>query len=212
MRAALSSFDENMNILESNSYCYKHHQNPDRVKDEIYRYIRTHDKIVGLNASGLSFSDIDLTDKRFYGCSFQHCFFIGLQSKGFRSRMCSFDFSIFSDCNLLQSNMQYTSFAGSKFIHVLFTGSDMILDNFSGLQSIQSSFDDSNLYSSRFIKANLVDTSFRNCNVRKTVFYSIMHKNVSFNMSNTREAVFDKKGSALFNGDIYTTESNGIPL
>ena len=89
-----------------------------------------------------------------------------------------FDFATFADCNLLQSNMQFTSFAGSTFSHTLFTGSDMIQDNFSGIQSYQSSFDDSDLYNSRFIRAKLIDTSFRNCNVKKTVFRMIEPQNV----------------------------------
>ncbi|WP_375294134.1 pentapeptide repeat-containing protein, partial [Klebsiella pneumoniae] len=69
----------------------------------------------------MTFSGIDLTDKKFYGCNFQHCFFIGIKAKNLRSRVCSFDFALFTDCNLLNSNIQYASFAGAKFIHVLFT-------------------------------------------------------------------------------------------
>ncbi len=201
MKTALSNFDENGEILEANSYCYKHHPAPEDIKAKIYKYIQEHDKIVGLNANGLTFKNIDLTNKRFYGCCFHHCIFAGIRSTGFRSRISSFDYAVFTDCNLIKSNMQYTSFAGAKFIHVLFTGSDMILDNFTGLSSFQSSFDDSDLYSSRFINAKLVDTSIRNCNIRQTIFYNLEQQNVSFRMSNTKEANFDEKGSALFMGD-----------
>ena len=200
MKIALSKIDENGNLTEQGEYCFKHIPDQNKATAEIYDYIKKHDKIVSLNAAGLTFTDIDLTNKRFYGCCFQHCFFRGIHSTGFRCRMSSFDFAIFSDCNLIKSNMQFTSFAGAKFIHVLFTGSDMIQDNFCGLSSFQSSFDDSDLYNSRFIRADLVDTSFRNCNVKKTIFYDINQKNVSFKLSNTNEAVFDEKGSALFTG------------
>jgi len=200
MKTALSTVDEKGVLRELGEFCFKHDPNPDKTKNAIYEYIKSHDKIVSLNASGLTFANIDLTNKRFYGCCFQHCFFEGLTSTGFRSRMSSFDFAIFTDCNLIKSNMQYTSFAGAKFIHVLFTGSDMIQDNFCGMQSFQSSFDDSDLYNSRFIKADLVDTSFHNCNIKKTVFYNISQKNVNFKMSNTNEAMFDERGSALFTG------------
>lgn len=200
MKAALSTFDENGELTEEQNYCLAHMQDPDQVKKNIYHYIETHDKIVGMNANGITFTDIDLTNKRFYGCSFQHCSFTGLQSRGFRSRMSMFDFAVFSDCNLLESNMQFTSFAGATFSHVLFTGSDMIQDNFCGLTACQSSFDDSDLYNSRFIRAKLVDTSIRNCNIKKTIFFELDQQNVSFKMSNTHEAVFDERGSALFTG------------
>jgi len=200
MKTALSTFNDDGELTEGQNYCFEHMPDQNAVKEQIYRYIETHDKIVGLNAAGIPFTDIDLTNKRFYGCNFQHCTFTGLKSKGFRSRMSMFDFAIFSDCTLLESNMQYTSFAGATFSHVLFTGSDMIQDNFCGLTACQSSFDDSDLYNSRFIRAKLVDTSLRNCNIKKTIFYETDQQNVSFKMSNTQEAIFDKRGSALFTG------------
>ena len=180
-----------------------HTKSADEITRKMHHYIAHHDKIIGLNASGIVFSnigDFNLTNKRFYGCNFMQCIFRGLQSKGFRSRMSTFDFAVFSDCNLLESNMQFTSFAGAKFIHVLFTGSDMIQDNFTGLESWQSSFDDSDLYNSRFIKARLIDTSIRNCNIKNTVFREIEQENLSFKLSNTNEAIFDERGSALFTG------------
>ncbi len=199
-KTALSSFDNEGKIIENGGFCYKHQKDPLKAKEEIYTYINTHDKIVGLNAYGLTFSDINLTDKKFYGCNFMHCIFSGLSARGFRSRMSTFDFAVFSDCTLLESNMQFTSFAGCKFSHVLFTGSDMIQDNFNGLTSYQSSFDDSDLYNSTFIQSKLVNTSFRNCNIKKTNFEEFETANVSFKLSNTNEAIFDKRGSALFTG------------
>nr|WP_318681833.1 pentapeptide repeat-containing protein [uncultured Treponema sp.] len=199
---SLSSFNSNGEIIEVPGYCLDHTPDKESVKQKIYDYINTHDKIIGLDASGLLFENIDLTDKRFYGCNFMHSKFINLQSTGFRSRMSMFDFAIFSDCNILQANMQFTSFAGCTFSHTLFTGSDMIQDNFSGIQSYQSSFDDSDLYNSRFTRAKLIDTSFRNCNVKKTVFRSIEQQNVLFKYSNTREAIFDQEQSQLFAGEL----------
>lgn len=197
---ALSTFDEDGNITDKQNYCLDHIPDPGKVKEQIYNYIKTHDVIVGLNTAGITFADIDLTDKRFYGCNFQHCTFTNLHSNGLRSRMSMFDFAVFSDCTLLNCNMQFTSFGGCTFSHTLFTGSDMVQNNFNGMQSFQSSFDDSDLYNSRFIRARLVNTSFRNCNVKKTMFLDCTQENVSFKMSNTREAVFDRGGSALFQG------------
>ena len=201
-KIALSAFNSSREITENPGYCLEHTPDKEKIKNEIYEYINSHEKIVGLNAAGIVFENIDLTEKKFYGCNFMHCTFINIHSTGLRSRMTMFDFATFSDCNLLQSNMQFTSFAGSTFSHTLFTGSDMIQDNFSGIQSYQSSFDDSDLYNSRFIRAKLVDTSFRNCNVKKTVFKLIDPQNILFKYSNTREAIFDEEQSELFIGEL----------
>jgi len=197
-KTALSVFDAAGNLIESRSYCLDHTPDPEKAKKDIYRYINEHEKIIGLTAAGISFTDIDFTGKKFYGCNFQHCSFSNLHSEALRSRMSMFDFSSFIDCNLLKSNIQFTSFAGCTFSHTLFTGSDMIQDNFCGVEAYQSSFDDSDLYNSRFIRAKLVNTSFRNCNIKKTVFCELEQENVSFKMSNTREAEFDRRGSELF--------------
>ena len=197
---AVSTFDASGNIADKENYCLDHTPDPGKAQQEIYNYIKNHDKIVGLNTAGMTFMNIDLTNKRFYGCNFMHCTFTNLHSEGFRSRMSIFDFAVFIDCNLLNCNMQFTSFAGCTFMHTLFTGSDMIQNNFNGITSLQSSFDDSDLYNSRFIRAKLVNTSFRNCNIKKTMFIDLDQENVSFKMSNTNEAVFDVRGSVLFSG------------
>ena len=202
-KLAISDIDASGALLENGGYCLEHTSDPAALKDRIMHYINHNDKIVGLTACGIEFDSVrhlDLTNKRFYGCNFMHCIFRGFNSRGFRSRMSTFDFSIFSDSNLLESNSQYTSFAGCKFIHVLFTGSEMIQNNFEGLESFQSSFDDSDLYNSRFIRAKLIDTSIRNCNIKNTVFRDIEQTNLSFKQSNTNEAIFDERGSALFTG------------
>lgn len=202
-RLALSNINEKGELVETGKFCLEHSDDPAALKEKILNYISEHDKIVGLVACGIEFNimeHVDLTNKRFYGCNFMHCVFRGFNSRGFRSRMTTFDFSIFSDCNLLESNLQFTSFAGCKFIHMLFTGSEMIQNNFEGLESFQTSFDDSDLYNSRFIRAKLIDTSVRNCNIKNTVFRDIVQTNLSFKLSNTNEAIFDERGSALFTG------------
>ena len=137
---ALSTFDENGNIINGKNYCLSHIPNPSKIQNEIYNYIKTHDKIVGLNTVGMTFTDIDLTDKKFYGCGFTYCTFTNLQSLNFRSRMSIFDFAVFNGCNLIKSNIQFSSFAGCEFSHTLFTNSDLVQNNFNGITSFQSSF------------------------------------------------------------------------
>ncbi len=201
---ALSTIDENGSLIESGDYCLDHIPNPEKAHKAIISYIQSHEKIVGLNASGFSFEDLDFTGKRFYGCNFQGCNFSKVKSTGLRSRMTVWDFSVFTDCNLIQSNIQFCSFGGATFSHTLLTGSDLQQNNFCGLKAFQSSFDDTDLYFSRFAKATLMNTSFRNCNIKKTVFWDVVSDNVSFKLSNTREAEFNRGGSEIFlTGGLY---------
>lgn len=205
---AVSKIDDNGNIVDEKCYCLDHIPNPGKATQDILNYIKTHDTIIGLNAAGMTFSGIDLSEKRFIGCNLMHCTFTNIHSKGFRSTVSMFDFAVFTDCNFINCRMQFNSFAGCKFSHTLLTDSDLIQDNFNGVQSFQSSFDDSDLYNSRFVKAKLINTSFRNCNLKKTTFFDLTQENVSFKMSNTREAVFDEKGSAIFQ-DLNGREQSG---
>ena len=107
-RSALSLIDPEGNLTDQPNYCLKHMPDPEAAKNAVYEYICSHKKIIGLNACGITFTDINLTDKRFYGCNFQYCTFSNLHSEFFRARMSFFDFSLFSDCNLLQSNLQFS--------------------------------------------------------------------------------------------------------
>ncbi|MCQ2595790.1 MAG: pentapeptide repeat-containing protein [Treponemataceae bacterium] len=189
---ALSNLDNQGNLVNGGEFCLEHLPNKEESLDRIYSYIRQHDKIIGLSLPGLKFENFDLTNKKFYGCNMQYCHFINIHSEFCRMRMNMMDFSVFADCNLLNSNMQFTSFAGSTFSHILFTNSDLVHNNFNGILAQQSSFDDSDLYNSRFINARLFDTSIRNCNIKQTCFNDASFKNVSFKQSNTREAKFSE--------------------
>lgn len=195
---AVSSFGKDGDVIDEPGFCMDHAPNPGMLKAKIYDCINENDTIVGLNASGMIFADMDFSGKRFYGCNFQRCFFKNVRSEGMRSRMSMFDFSTFDVCAMLKLSAQFSSFGGCSFAHTLFTGSDLAQDNFNGVQAFQCAFDDSDLYSSRFVRARLTNTSFRNCNVKKTMFLECVRENVSFKMSNTREAIFDSEGSALF--------------
>ena len=55
---AISDFDQNGNLIESGEFCYAHIADKDEYQRKIYNYIQTHDKIIGLNACGLTFTDI----------------------------------------------------------------------------------------------------------------------------------------------------------
>jgi len=210
---ALSAFDDQGNIIEESAYCLDHEPNPGSVKDKIFDYVSKHDKIVGLNASGVIFNDINFSNKQFFGCTFTHCTFTNIHSNNTKMRMCVFDYAVFNDCNLVNSHSLFTSFSQCTFTHTLFTSSDMIQNNFNGIKSYQSSFDDSDLFNCRFRKSSLIDTSFRNCNLKKCNFIDSYRSNVSFKMSNTREAIFDELGTGLETGFAQDTSllSNSSP-
>lgn len=198
---ALSTFGEDGTIQEGRGYCLDHIPNPGQAQQMISAYIETHERIVGLNASGMLFHDMDFTGKCFYGCNLQRCTFKNIHSEGLRARLTMFDLSQLDVCTVLSANVQFCSFGASKFSHTLFTGSDLVQNNFNGVMSFQCSFDNSNLYNSRFINARLVNTSFRDCNIKKTLFVGSDRENVSFSKSNTLEAIFDLEGSAIYTGD-----------
>lgn len=204
-KSAISTIDDKKNIISS-GFCYEHTDNIEDISKKIYDYLLEHDTIIGLHCNNLTLKDLDLSGKRFYGCSFQKCNFQNIHADGIRMRMNIFDASTFTDCDFINSNIQFTSFAGSRFVHALLTGSDLIHINFNGVTVYQSSFDDSDLYNSRFIKAVLMNTSMRNCNLKKTVFYNSIREQVSFKLSNTREALVDRNKGGLM-GDI---EASGI--
>lgn len=207
-KSAVSTISEDGKILEGMGYCLEHHPNPDEARARIREYVMTHEKIVGLDASGIEISNIDFKNKKFYGCNFQHCNFTNIHTENMRQRMCMFDFSTFSDCDFINSNIQFSSVSGSKFVHVILTGSDLIHNNFNGITAYQCSFDNSDLYNSRFIKSILINTSFKDCNLKKTVFYESMQDAVSFKLSNTKEALFDRtKGGMIGDSDAKFEES-----
>ena len=194
---SISSIDEKGNLKETSDFCFEHTPNILEVKKKLNHFFRTHDKIVGLNASGFPIDNLNLDGKKLYGCNFQNCTFTNVHADNIRMRMCTFNFSTLTDCSILGSNIQFSSFSGSKLVHVLLTGSDLIHTNFNGITAYQSRFDDSDLYNSRFIKAVLMNTSMNNCNLKKTVFYESMREGVGFKLSNTRESLSDRNKGGL---------------
>ncbi|MCQ2248588.1 MAG: pentapeptide repeat-containing protein [Treponema sp.] len=189
---ALTTIRDNELFTEENNFCYDHLENKEEYMRSLKEYIESHEKIVGLCACGIYVRNMDLSNKRFYGCNFQHVTFTNVHSENIRLRMCMMDFSTLTDCNFPQSNIQFSSFAGSKLVHTSFTGSDLIHNNFNGTTCYQCSFDNSDLYNSRFIKAILLNTSIRDCNLKKTIFFESARDKVLFKLSNTREALFDR--------------------
>ena len=56
---SISSVDENGQLSTDKCYCLDHSPNPGKLQKDIYLYIMNNDKIVGLNASGMTFMGIE---------------------------------------------------------------------------------------------------------------------------------------------------------
>lgn len=210
-KQAVSTFDSCGNILEGKSYCLEHHPDALTLREQLKHYIETHDTIVGLNAQGMVADGLDFSGKKFIGCNFQNTQLSNIHAENIVVRMCVHDFSTFTDCYFNNSNIQFSSYAGCRFGHVLFTGSDLIHNNYNGIMAYQCSFDDSDLYNTRFIKAILMNASMKNCNLKKTVFYESNRDSMSFKMSNTRDALTDRTRGGLM-GDFaekFDYDDNG---
>lgn len=194
---ALSKINDDDTITDEPGFCFAHIEDKKEYLLKLRKYVESHEKIVGLSAYGITVNNIDLSNKKFYGCNFQHVLFQNVHSDGMRLRMCMMDFATFTDCDFLNSNIQFSSLAGAKLVHVVLTGSDLIHNNFNGITAYQCSFDNSDLYNSRFIKAILMNTSMNDCNLKKTIFYDSARENVSFKLSNTRESLLVRNKKSM---------------
>ena len=120
-------------------YCYEHCKDREEACRLAADYIARRDVIVGLSVSGLHFKGCDFSGKHFYGGNFQNCTFAGVHAEQCKVRISVFDFSVFSDCNMTGSNIQFSSFAGATFSHALFINSELVHNNFNGTTAVQSS-------------------------------------------------------------------------
>jgi uncharacterized protein YjbI with pentapeptide repeats len=182
---------DEQNVQKFN-FCLLHTPDAKQAQEAVYHYIGTHDKIVGMDASFVTFTGNVLSQKKFYGCAFRNCVFSNTVINSIRVRMCILDFSTFSDCKFSNANIQFTSFGGAQLTNTHFITSEVIHNNFSGIAALNSSFDDTDLYNTRFIRSTLTDSAITNCNLQRTIFYEVLRKNVSFKLSSTREALFSE--------------------
>ena len=106
-KTALTLFDADGKPITGENFCFEHSPDKNFVIENINRYLQSHQRIIGINAEGCKIEDCNLSDKRFYGCNFQHCTFANLHGDGLRLRMCMLDFSVFTDCTFLKGNTQF---------------------------------------------------------------------------------------------------------
>ncbi|MDR1785091.1 MAG: pentapeptide repeat-containing protein [Spirochaetaceae bacterium] len=171
-------------------FCFLHTHDQGAALKFAVDYVDAHEKIVGLNAMYMPFSEVNLEGKLLYGCVFRRCDFRNVSAEHLRARMCIFDFASFKKCAFKKVNVQFASFAGTDFADTQAVSSVLVNNNFSGVTLVNSAFDDTDFYNSRFVKARISDSNFTNCNLQRTIFYGWEENNVSFKLSSTRGAAF----------------------
>lgn len=157
-------------------------------------------KFVGLYICDTDLSKINLSEKKFYGCTFKRCTFNKNKIHNLFCRMCLFEFSNFNETTFEECDIKFSSFSGSILNNVLFANSNIIQTNFNGIYASKTTYDDVDLYASRFIRSSFSNVIFSNCNIKKSVFWECQNHEMNFKASNTREAIFDKNGSSLSKG------------
>jgi uncharacterized protein YjbI with pentapeptide repeats len=186
------SEDAHENVWDFNNFCFLHAPDPERARGIVFDYIRSRDKIVGMNLSYMRFCQKSLSGKKFYGCVFKNCQFEHFKAQDIRMRMCVFDFSQFINCEFSGINAQFSSFACSTLCGTRIVSCELVNNNFCGIDARNSIFDDADLYNSRFIRSHLEESAIVNCNLQRASFYEFKRVNVSFKLSSTREALFSE--------------------
>jgi uncharacterized protein YjbI with pentapeptide repeats len=155
--------------------------NPASAATEVQSLLSVEKGSKDINAAGITLEGVDLSRRKFIGCSFIRASFKNMLFTGSTFLLCFFDGAYFEACDFSGVNAQFCSFGGSEIINVSFENTELIHCNFDG----------SNLYDSRFIKGELNGCDLENCDLKRVYFIPAKQTGVSFKGSNTMEAIKD---------------------
>ena len=172
--------------------CYLHLEDKEGLTEEIRGLLERETVLRGMELSGLTLEDLDLSGKEFWFCNLSHCRMSRINITGAKFRLTYFDFSNFSECRWSEIDASLTVLSGSQLVGCEFSASDMTRCNFVGIRGQEILFDDMGLYDSRFTNSILNSTRFRNCNVKRVDFSKSRFQQVTFGTTNVEEAVFDE--------------------
>jgi uncharacterized protein YjbI with pentapeptide repeats len=144
-----------------------------------------------INAAGMAAEGLDLSRRKFIGCSFIGASFRNVLFTGSTFLLCFFDRARFEACDFSGANVQFGSFGASEIVNVSFESAELIHCNFDGSKIRETTFSGSNLYDSRFIRGEIDHCDFENCDLKRVYFIPAMQSGVSFKGSNTMEAIRD---------------------
>jgi uncharacterized protein YjbI with pentapeptide repeats len=177
--------------FHGSSRCLAHHDDPAAALASAQALLLSPKGAKDLNAAGMSVEGIDLSRRRYIGCSFIGSSFKNVLFTGSTFVLCFFDRSSFEACDFSGVNVQFGSFGGSDIVNVSFENSELIHTSFDGSKIRDTTFSGSNLYDSRFIRGEIDGCDFENCDLKRVYFIPARQSGVSFKGSNTMEAIKD---------------------
>jgi uncharacterized protein YjbI with pentapeptide repeats len=171
--------------------CLAHHPDPASASTEVQALLLTEKGSKDINAAGLAVEGLDLSRRKFIGCSFIGASFRNVLFTGSTFLLCFFDRARFESCDFSGANVQFGSFGASEIVNVSFESAELIHCNFDGSNIRETTFNGSNLYDSRFIRGEIDHCDFENCDLKRVYFIPAKQSDVSFKGSNTMEAIKD---------------------
>jgi uncharacterized protein YjbI with pentapeptide repeats len=171
--------------------CLAHHPDPVSASTEVQTLLLTEKGSKDIDAAGLAVEGLDLSRRKFIGCSFIGASFRNVLFTGSTFLLCFFDRARFESCDFSGANVQFGSFGASEIVNVSFESAELIHCNFDGSNIRETTFNGSNLYDSRFIRGEIDHCDFENCDLKRVYFIPAKQSDVSFKGSNTMEAIRD---------------------
>jgi hypothetical protein len=171
--------------------CLAHHPDPAAAAQAAREMLAGPEGAKDLSAAGLSVEDMDLSRRRFIGCSFIGASFKKALFTGSTFLLCFFDRASIEACDFSGVNAQFCSFGVSRIDNVSFENTELIHCNFDGSRIVDTTFNGSNLYDSRFIRAEIESSDFEDCDLKRVYYLPAKQSAVSFKGSNTMEAIRD---------------------
>jgi uncharacterized protein YjbI with pentapeptide repeats len=144
-----------------------------------------------LSLGGLVLDGLDLSKRRFVGCTFMGSSFRSVLFTNSTLILCFFDGSTIESCDFSTANAQFCSFGGCELHNSSFENSELLHCNFDGSKIREGTFNGSNLYDSRFIRCELENSDFVDCDLKRVYMIPAKQSGVSFKGSNTMEAIKD---------------------
>ena len=171
--------------------CLAHHPDPASATAEAQALLLAEKGCKDLNAARIAVDGLDLSRRKYIGCSFIGASFRNVLFTGSTFLLCFFDRAYFEACDFSGANAQFGSFGGSEIVNASFENAEMIHCNFDGARIRETTFNGSNLYDSRFIRGEIDGCDFENCDLKRVYFIPARQSGVSFKGSNTMEAIRD---------------------
>lgn len=172
-------------------YCIQHVRDKSQAFERAAGLLTQGSTVKDLNLAGMIVEELDLSKRRFVGCSFIGASLKRVLFTNAKLILCFFDASILDSCYFSTVGAQFCSFGGAGILNSSFEGSELLHCNFDGAAMRESTFSGSNLYDSRFIRCDLERTDFVDCDLKRVYMIPARQSEVSFKGSNTMEAIKD---------------------